>query len=200
MPTDADLHPPTSMLVGLLAEISRKRRWGDRARLDSHDDCSLRSSSSEPLSACCELLLRPNEKFKYSLSQKRSSNKKYITTTGPRDPDAGRGKKKTYLNNGWPRTQTRGQRRRLQPMCIHRWICIAKYGPPSTDDMEASHTCGNDACINPNHLQWSSQSDNWKDRAFHLIHPPVTIAAETRRFSRITSPTLHEIEFPESPE
>lgn len=51
----------------------------------------------------------------------------------------------------------------------HRRVCILAYGYPHNPRSQATHTCGNGhmGCVNPNHLEWGSNSKNQMDRAIH---------------------------------
>lgn len=191
---DANVHPPTSMLFDLLTDVEKTRPWRARARFDALQDCYPPPAAFAPLTPCCELLLGENEELDWVLSQKRSGGKLYITTTGKAGPKPGSGMKRTFMNDGWPRVRAKDGRRRRRQICLHRWMCIAVHGPPSRDDFEAAHRCGNDACIAPDHVQWASQSANRKDRSFHANHLPVMTDAGLRRFARPLSPVRDDFD------
>jgi HNH endonuclease len=48
-----------------------------------------------------------------------------------------------------------------------RAMCIFAHGDPPTPKHEHAHSCGNRACINPNHLRWDTKRGNASDRARH---------------------------------
>lgn len=52
---------------------------------------------------------------------------------------------------------------------VHRLVCEAVHGKPSTENMEAAHECGNGhlGCVNPLHLSWKSRSENLQDMLRH---------------------------------
>ena len=43
-------------------------------------------------------------------------------------------------------------------------------GPRPTPEHQAAHTCGNRACVNPQHLRWATHSENQGDRLLHGTH------------------------------
>lgn len=49
----------------------------------------------------------------------------------------------------------------------HRWMCEQTKGPAPDESSHAAHSCGNRRCVNHNHLNWKSQSDNQLDRREH---------------------------------
>lgn len=48
-------------------------------------------------------------------------------------------------------------------------MCIAAYGHPESDGLEAAHSCGNGhlGCMNPRHLRWATKKENAADRIIH---------------------------------
>ena len=40
---------------------------------------------------------------------------------------------------------------------VSRMVCEEKYGP---SELEASHTCQINACVNPNHIEWETRYEN----------------------------------------
>lgn len=48
----------------------------------------------------------------------------------------------------------------------HRLMCRLKYGEPAVG-MQAAHSCGNYACINPNHLWWATAGENINEKKRH---------------------------------
>lgn len=52
---------------------------------------------------------------------------------------------------------------------VHIVVATIKHGPRPTDKHEARHLCGrgHKGCCSPNHLIWSTQSENQMDRIMH---------------------------------
>jgi len=49
----------------------------------------------------------------------------------------------------------------------HKFMCELVHGQPPSPELEASHSCGVAACINPKHLSWETHSDNEKLKRKH---------------------------------
>lgn len=51
----------------------------------------------------------------------------------------------------------------------HRLMCELRHGPAPTAEHTAAHSCGkgHEGCVNPNHLDWKTQSENVADRKTH---------------------------------
>lgn len=56
----------------------------------------------------------------------------------------------------------------------HRLMCEYVKGPPPTTKHQAAHNCGNGhlACVNPNHLEWKTNTQNQLDRTLHGTQHP----------------------------
>ena len=119
--------------------------------------------------------------FAFVLSQSRSDGAAYISVSGRRSVRA-RGMKKVRSTQPWPRIPATDK---LRPVSLHRWITMIVYGDPTSDDQQATHTCGNDRCVAGAHLRWQTEAANTEDMAFHGEHPPVHTVQGTRRFSRM---------------
>lgn len=52
---------------------------------------------------------------------------------------------------------------------VSRIMCAIRHGDP-VGKKQAAHSCGNRACVNPDHLRWASQSENEKDKLAHGRH------------------------------
>lgn len=55
----------------------------------------------------------------------------------------------------------------LKKQLAHRFMCEQKRGAPPAPEFHAAHSCGNRRCVNPNHLNWKTQTDNQLDRRKH---------------------------------
>lgn len=49
----------------------------------------------------------------------------------------------------------------------NRLMCALRHGPPPTSKHEAAHNCGNERCVNPDHLRWATPTENQNDRVIH---------------------------------
>jgi hypothetical protein len=52
----------------------------------------------------------------------------------------------------------------------HRFMCELAKGRAPSDIHEAAHSCGDPACVNPNHLSWKTPSENGLDNRQHGTH------------------------------
>lgn len=52
---------------------------------------------------------------------------------------------------------------------VHRYVCEIANGPPSPEQTDAAHNCGNGhiGCANPKHLRWATRSENMRDCRGH---------------------------------
>jgi len=50
---------------------------------------------------------------------------------------------------------------------VHRLVCAAFHGEPSSTSMQVRHLDGNPANNVPANLQWGTQAENWTDRRAH---------------------------------
>lgn len=49
----------------------------------------------------------------------------------------------------------------------HRYICLRSHGPAPQGREYALHRCGNRGCVNPAHIEWGSNTDNYWDMVRH---------------------------------
>lgn len=69
---------------------------------------------------------------------------------------------------GYPQMRLGGRNVR-----VTRQICFDTLGPPSDDNMQAAHSCGNGrgGCVNPKHLYWATAQQNAEDKVRHGTVP-----------------------------
>ena len=167
-------YPKDELLTRLAAELDAAQpdraapRVLQRLELPSYPDA---------LGPCAEFSLTRSE---FVFSQKRTDGKLYITICGKREYE-GKGAKKVRSKQPWPLTQDKS---RLRPISLHRWICVFMHGLPPSKQHEATHVCGNDACVAGGHIRWQFYKDNLDDVPFHNSTLSTTPEG-TRRFSRI---------------
>ncbi len=73
----------------------------------------------------------------------------------------------------WPFSTTRGYGTFSymgKPYYAHRFMCDLAHGSPPSNIHEAAHSCGDTACVNPNHLSWKTPSENGMDCREHGTH------------------------------
>lgn len=51
-----------------------------------------------------------------------------------------------------------------------RYICERIHGAAPTPAHEAAHSCGDRACVNPNHITWKTPVENNADKLIHGTH------------------------------
>lgn len=73
----------------------------------------------------------------------------------------------------------------------HRVMCILAHGQPPEGKPHTAHTCGKGhlACVNPNHVKWSSVKDNEADKKMHGTNP----AGERNPFHKLTQSKVDDI-------
>ena len=73
----------------------------------------------------------------------------------------------------------------------HRLMCVLSHGKPPVDKPHVRHTCGggHKGCVNPNHLEWSTVSQNQRDRRKHNTHHGATGS----RIVKLTNSQVAEI-------
>lgn len=76
-------------------------------------------------------------------------------------------------------------------MQASRMMCILAHGDPSSQTLEAAHSCGNghEACCNPRHLRWATKKENAADRVLHGTES----RGENNGHSILTEEDVHEI-------
>ena len=70
----------------------------------------------------------------------------------------------------------------------HRLACTLAHGEPAPK-MDAAHSCGRRACINPHHLRWATRSENQLDRALH----GTSLRGEQNHNSRLSTNDVHDV-------
>lgn len=50
---------------------------------------------------------------------------------------------------------------------VNRVVLTERFGLPSSEDLQAAHSCGNKSCVNPNHLRWATPKENEADKLIH---------------------------------
>ena len=58
-----------------------------------------------------------------------------------------------------------------------------------TPEHQAAHSCGNRACVNPQHLRWATQSENEMDKLLHGTHN----RGERNSMAKLTAAQVLEI-------
>lgn len=48
-----------------------------------------------------------------------------------------------------------------------RYMCILAHGPAPSESLQAAHSCGHSACLNPKHLRWATPKENDDDKEIH---------------------------------
>ena len=69
----------------------------------------------------------------------------------------------------WPfKSERKGGRAYMRDGPVSRVVCKMAYGkPPSPKHVAAHFVCGDELCVNPHHLRWSSKSDDLRDTYRH---------------------------------
>jgi hypothetical protein len=73
----------------------------------------------------------------------------------------------------WPFSTTRGYGRfgyLGKGYYAHRFMCELAHGRAPSPTHEAAHSCGDTACVNPNHLSWKTPGENGLDNRQHGTH------------------------------
>ncbi len=55
---------------------------------------------------------------------------------------------------------------RSTKMGAHRIVCLNVHGEPD-GELDAAHSCGRPACVNPRHIRWATHLDNVADQVAH---------------------------------
>jgi hypothetical protein len=66
----------------------------------------------------------------------------------------------------WPFASPQGATVQIQSVNVFRLMCTYRNGPAPTPKHQAAHSCGrrHDACVNPSHLSWKTNSENQIER------------------------------------
>lgn len=65
--------------------------------------------------------------------------------------------------NGYPKLKKGGK-----TILLHREICEIVHGPPPSEEHEAAHECGDNACVCKSHVFWKTRAENEADKVRHL--------------------------------
>lgn len=70
----------------------------------------------------------------------------------------------------------------------HRIVCWAVHGHPK-EGMEVAHTCGNRACCNSKHLEWTTRKENHAHKRMH----GTLMQGERVPWAKLTKEAVQEI-------
>lgn len=58
-------------------------------------------------------------------------------------------------------------KRPKRPAHAHRFALVLATGEPRDPSLEATHACGNSACVGVHHLRWGTHAENMADKIVH---------------------------------
>lgn len=77
--------------------------------------------------------------------------------------------------NGYPKLKRGGK-----TILLHRDICEIVHGAPPTDEHEAAHECGDNACVCKAHIFWKTRAENEADKIRHKTRCRIPLSTYQR--------------------
>ena len=90
----------------------------------------------------------------------------------------------SFYHDGYGSVKYRGTGTRAS-----RAVAIIHHGNPPTKRHEAAHNCGNEWCVNPDHIRWATHTENLSD----MIKHGTRRRGETHGMSKLTEDQVRYI-------